>query len=112
MDNAIAQDSAVSLGGGKGALFELGMIGAAVALPALCHLTGAPVTVLLPMHWPVIAAGLFCGWRVAPTALWWSRTKCPFTPTAPGCGCVVTLALHWCAVKALCVGAPPKSLVW
>lgn len=63
MDNAIAQGRAVSLQGDKSALFQLGMICAAVALPAVCHLTGAPVTILLPMHWPVIAAGLFCGWR-------------------------------------------------
>lgn len=63
MENVIIRGRAALLQGGKGAFFQLAMISAAVALPAVCHLTGAPVTVLLPMHWPVIAAGLFCGWR-------------------------------------------------
>jgi len=63
MENAIVLERSELLHGTKGALFQLGMVCAAVALPAVCHLTGAPVTVLLPMHWPVIVAGLFCGWR-------------------------------------------------
>ncbi|HNW43611.1 MAG TPA: ECF transporter S component [Elusimicrobiales bacterium] len=56
------------LSGVKSAVFQLSMITAAVLLPSVCHLTGAPVTVLLPMHWPVLAAGLFCGWRAGLTA--------------------------------------------
>jgi niacin transporter len=36
---------------------------AAVVLPAAAHLTGLPTRVLLPMHWPVILAGLCYGWR-------------------------------------------------
>lgn len=36
---------------------------AAFLLPALAHLTGLPTRVLLPMHWPVILAGLCYGWR-------------------------------------------------
>jgi len=39
------------------------LVVAAVALPVAAHLTGAPVRVLLPMHWPVILAGLVYGWR-------------------------------------------------
>jgi len=39
------------------------LVGLAVALPVAAHLTGAPVRVLLPMHWPVILAGLVYGWR-------------------------------------------------
>lgn len=39
------------------------LVGLAVALPVVAHLTGAPVRVLLPMHWPVILAGLVYGWR-------------------------------------------------
>lgn len=39
------------------------LLAAAVALPALAHLTGLPVRTLLPMHWPVILAGLCYGWR-------------------------------------------------
>ncbi|MFA5161944.1 MAG: hypothetical protein WC421_06830 [Elusimicrobiales bacterium] len=44
-------------------IFQAGLVAAAVALPALCHLAGAPVRVILPMHWPVLAAGLVYGWR-------------------------------------------------
>ncbi len=36
---------------------------ASVLLPAAAHLTGMSVRVLLPMHWPVILAGLVYGWR-------------------------------------------------
>ena len=39
------------------------LIVAAAALPAIAHLTGAPVRIILPMHWPVILAGLVFGWR-------------------------------------------------
>ena len=35
----------------------------AVSLPAICHLLGAPVRYILPMHWTVILAGLVYGWR-------------------------------------------------
>ena len=44
-------------------LFQLGLVIASVLLPAAAHLTGAPVRWLLPMHWPVILAGLLYGWR-------------------------------------------------
>ena len=44
-------------------LSQLFLIVAAAALPAIMHLTGAPVRFLLPMHWPVILAGLVFGWR-------------------------------------------------
>ena len=47
----------------KGILFQILLIGLAVGLPSAAHLTGAPVRVLLPMHWPVILAGLVYGWR-------------------------------------------------
>lgn len=36
---------------------------AAVVLPSAAHLAGLPVRSLLPMHWPVILAGLAYGWR-------------------------------------------------
>jgi len=42
---------------------HLGLVAAAILLPAAAHLTGAPVRWLLPMHWPVILAGLMLGWR-------------------------------------------------
>ena len=53
----------LTLSGVRAFLFQVSFIGAAVALPSLAHLTGAPVRYLLPMHWPVILAGLAYGWR-------------------------------------------------
>jgi hypothetical protein len=44
-------------------LFQALLICAAVVLPAVAHLSGAPVRILLPMHWPVLLAGLVYGWR-------------------------------------------------
>jgi len=46
-----------------GMLAQALLVGAAVALPVCAHLAGAPVRLLLPMHWPVILAGLVFGWR-------------------------------------------------
>lgn len=43
-------------------LFQAGLIAVAVALPALSHRLGLPVLYLLPMHWPVLLAGLAYGW--------------------------------------------------
>ena len=39
------------------------LLGAAFVLPALAHAAGVPVRTWLPMHWPVILAGLCYGWR-------------------------------------------------
>lgn len=39
------------------------LLAAATLLPSLAHLTGLPVRVLLPMHWPVLLVGLCYGWR-------------------------------------------------
>jgi niacin transporter len=47
----------------KAFLCEAGLLGAAALLPAFCHLLGAPGSVFLPMHWPVLLAGLAYGWR-------------------------------------------------
>jgi hypothetical protein len=44
-------------------LFESLFVILAVALPVICHLSGAPARYLLPMHWTVILAGLVYGWR-------------------------------------------------
>ncbi|MBM3329535.1 MAG: ECF transporter S component [Calditrichaeota bacterium] len=41
----------------------LGLTAAAVLLPAGAHLSGLPVRWILPMHWPIIIAGLLYGWR-------------------------------------------------
>lgn len=61
----------------KSVLIHLGLVAAAILLPAVAHLSGAPVRWLLPMHWPVILAGLMLGWRsgllvglLAPTSNW------------------------------------------
>jgi hypothetical protein len=47
----------------KSLIFQFVMITAAALLPALAHTLGAPVRILLPMHWPVLLAGLVYGWR-------------------------------------------------
>lgn len=39
------------------------LFAASFLLPAVAHATGLPVRMLLPMHWPVIFAGLCYGWR-------------------------------------------------
>jgi len=44
-------------------LYESFFIILAIALPSICHLLGAPVRYILPMHWTVILAGLVYGWR-------------------------------------------------
>jgi hypothetical protein len=44
-------------------LYESLFIIIAVSLPSICHLLGAPVRYILPMHWTVILAGLVYGWR-------------------------------------------------
>jgi hypothetical protein len=44
-------------------MFQSILILSAVGLPVVAHLIGAPVRVLLPMHWPILLAGLVYGWR-------------------------------------------------
>jgi len=39
------------------------LVAAAFVLPTMAHTAGLPVRLLLPMHWPVILAGLCYGWR-------------------------------------------------
>jgi niacin transporter len=39
------------------------LVASALLLPAVAHLMEIPVRILLPMHWPVILAGLCYGWR-------------------------------------------------
>ncbi len=39
------------------------LFAASFLLPAAAHATELPVRMLLPMHWPVIFAGLCYGWR-------------------------------------------------
>ncbi len=38
-------------------------ISSAIVLPIIAHSLHAPVRYLLPMHWPVILAGILYGWR-------------------------------------------------
>ena len=49
--------------GTKSWLFQIGLIVLAVVLPAVAHMTGGPVRWMLPMHWPILLAGLLYGWR-------------------------------------------------
>ena len=64
MREAVTHGSAVlPWQGVKPWILQIGMIVTAVVLPAAAHLMGAPVRWLLPMHWPIIFAGLLYGWR-------------------------------------------------
>lgn len=55
--------STLTPSGVRAFIFQVLLIAAAVILPALAHLSGAPIRFLLPMHWPIILAGLVYGWR-------------------------------------------------
>jgi hypothetical protein len=57
------QTPTLSFTGMRAFLFQLLFIALAVLLPAAAHLTGISVRMLLPMHWPVLLAGLVYGWR-------------------------------------------------
>jgi hypothetical protein len=59
----LIQSKTLSFWGTKALIYQTLLVGFAVGLPAIAHLTGAPVRFLLPMHWPVILAGLVYGWR-------------------------------------------------
>jgi uncharacterized membrane protein len=42
-------------------LVQFALLAAVALLPSACHLMRAPVQLLLPMHWPVLLAGLMYG---------------------------------------------------
>lgn len=42
---------------------QIVLLSSAVLLPIVAHTLHAPVRILLPMHWPVILAGMLYGWR-------------------------------------------------
>jgi niacin transporter len=73
------------------ALSALGLLLAAavILLPVVGHLSGSPVRVLLPMHWPVLLAGLVFGWRsglilgLAAPGLSWMISGMPFPVMIP-----------------------------
>jgi uncharacterized membrane protein len=47
----------------KSLVYQGLLVAAAVGLPSAAHLMGLPVRFLLPMHWPILLAGLMYGWR-------------------------------------------------
>jgi hypothetical protein len=53
----------LSISGYRAYIFQVTLMLTAVALPVVAHSLGAPVRYILPMHWPVILAGLVYGWR-------------------------------------------------
>jgi len=62
--SAVALKSSVLPLNGLGAwAAQVGLIAAAIVLPAIAHLAGLPVRWLLPMHWPALLAGMLYGWR-------------------------------------------------
>jgi niacin transporter len=52
----------------KAVLLQALLIAAAVALPAFCHMAGLNGAALLPMHWPILIAGLVYGYRAGAVA--------------------------------------------
>ena len=57
------ENPALDWRGNKAALLQAGLIATAVALPSVCHLMNLSFRTSLPMHWPVMLAGLAYGWR-------------------------------------------------
>ncbi|WP_424243973.1 niacin transporter [Elusimicrobium posterum] len=47
----------------KAVLFQTLLLASALVLPSVCHYLGLPTNKFLPMHWPVLLAGLVYGWR-------------------------------------------------
>jgi riboflavin transporter FmnP len=47
----------------SGVAAETVFLALAVLLPALCHVVGVPVFVVLPMHWTVLLSALTLGWQ-------------------------------------------------
>ncbi|OGD73997.1 MAG: hypothetical protein A2Y64_06045 [Candidatus Coatesbacteria bacterium RBG_13_66_14] len=58
-----AISTVVPFQGWRAILANMGLLASALVLPAMTHVLDAPVRWLLPMHWPVILAGLVYGWR-------------------------------------------------
>jgi niacin transporter len=76
--------------GGRAISLQLLLLFAAsVLLPAAAHLSGLSVRVWLPMHWPVLLAGLLYGWRsgalvgVAAPGLSYLVSGMPYPPMLP-----------------------------
>jgi len=84
---------------------------ASVLLPSVAHLTGLPVRLLLPMHWPVILVGLIYGWRsgaivgVAAPALSYVVSGMPYPVVLPA----MTVEL---ATYGLLAGFAREKLRW
>ena len=49
--------------GMRAVVIQTVLLTSAVVLPIAAHMLQAPVRILLPMHWPVLLAGLLYGWR-------------------------------------------------
>lgn len=60
---ATLQPALLSYRGMQAVYVQAALLASAVVLPIVAHMLGAPVRVLLPMHWPVLLAGMVYGWR-------------------------------------------------
>ncbi|MCK6543966.1 ECF transporter S component [bacterium] len=58
----------LALQGVKAYTLQIIFVLVAVLLPIGMHFIGAPVRIMLPMHWPIILAGLVYGWRAGTIA--------------------------------------------
>ncbi|ACC97811.1 hypothetical protein Emin_0249 [Elusimicrobium minutum Pei191] len=47
----------------KAIILQVLLLASALVLPAVCHHLNLQTKVFLPMHWPVLLAGLVYGWR-------------------------------------------------
>jgi len=84
---------------------------ASVLLPAVAHLAGLSVRAWLPMHWPVLLAGLLYGWRsgalvgLAAPGLSYLFSGMPYPPMLPA----MTIEL---AAYGLLAGVLRERLRW
>lgn len=87
-DNSINQ-ATLAFWSAKSLIFQFLLITLAISLPVIAHLAQAPVRFLLPMHWPVLLAGLVYGWRggalvgIAAPVLSYAISGYPLPPILP-----------------------------
>ncbi|MBK9292197.1 MAG: ECF transporter S component [Bacteroidetes bacterium] len=60
---SVSKNFTLPFAGSRAVVFLFVFILSAVALPQIAHLAALPVRYILPMHWPVLLAGLVYGWR-------------------------------------------------
>lgn len=59
----VSKTQTLALQGTKKYVLQFVLVFVAGLMPIGMHLIGAPVRIILPMHWPIILTGLVYGWR-------------------------------------------------